>query len=219
MLKEPISIKILVLGPFGSGKSSLTHRICNDSFASSGLSLQGIDTRMKKLEKNGRSFNLRFWDISSSESVEDSSNLMFRESSIALLVLDINSASDIQKVPECVAKLRNKALLCLSYNLPLVLVLNKKDTCPTAFPEGISDELLGDFVNHGLVQRWLKISCQTGEGVSSLIDILISEAVYDSGDHMFDNTSKVIGSEKLSVKGHKSTDGVRKKKPTGGCCK
>mgnify|MGYP000597240117 CR=1 FL=1 len=127
MLKEPVQIKVLVFGPEGAGKSSITYRVSSDSFLESTISTHGVDTRQKKIEKNGQRFLLRFWDVSTIENFEESSNLILREASIALLVCDIQKKTDLTQMASLNEQIKKKSCLLLPYALPTVLVLNKVD--------------------------------------------------------------------------------------------
>ena len=129
MLVEPVQIKVLILGPPGSGKSSLMHKVTSDSFVESNRSYHGVDTRMKKVQIESKLYAIRFWDITSCESFEDSSNLVMREASIALIVADSSSKEHIQEMVSLNSKVKKKSQEVLPYSLPTILCLTKSEKC------------------------------------------------------------------------------------------
>ena len=96
------------------------------------------------------------------------------------------------------------------------MVLNKKDAQgKDGYGVTVSDDDVRHMITDNNVHRYVKVSSQTEEGIPALLDIIVSESVYDCGDHMFDNTSKIGGSRRLSVE----VKNKRNRKQNAACCK
>lgn len=62
MTQKNITLKYLVVGDSGVGKTSLLVRYCEDSFQSDYLSTIGVDFKIKRIELNQNQITLNIWD-------------------------------------------------------------------------------------------------------------------------------------------------------------
>ena len=62
-----ITLKYLVVGNSGVGKTSLLVRYCEDSFQADYLSTIGVDFKIKRIELNGTQITLNIWDTAGQE--------------------------------------------------------------------------------------------------------------------------------------------------------
>ena len=60
--QKNITLKYLVLGDSGVGKTSLLVRYCEDTFQADYLSTIGVDFKIKRVEMNGCNVTLNIWD-------------------------------------------------------------------------------------------------------------------------------------------------------------
>ena len=59
---KSITLKYLVVGDSGVGKTSVLVRYCEDSFQTDYLSTIGVDFKIKRMELNGNQVTLNIWD-------------------------------------------------------------------------------------------------------------------------------------------------------------
>ena len=57
-----LTLKYLVIGDSGVGKTSMLVRYCEDSFQTDYLSTIGVDFKIKRVELDGSSVTLNIWD-------------------------------------------------------------------------------------------------------------------------------------------------------------
>lgn len=60
--QRTVTLKYLVVGDSGVGKTSLLVRYCEDSFQSDYLSTIGVDFKIKRIELNQTQITLNIWD-------------------------------------------------------------------------------------------------------------------------------------------------------------
>jgi small GTP-binding protein len=60
--QKNITLKYLVVGDSGVGKTSLLVRYCEDTFQTDYLSTIGVDFKIKRVEMNGCHVTLNIWD-------------------------------------------------------------------------------------------------------------------------------------------------------------
>lgn len=60
--KKNLTLKYLVVGDSGVGKTSLLVRYCEDTFQSDYLSTIGVDFKIKRIQINGNFITLNIWD-------------------------------------------------------------------------------------------------------------------------------------------------------------
>lgn len=64
---KSITLKYLVVGDSGVGKTSLLVRYCEDSFQTDYLSTIGVDFKIKRMELNHNQVTLNIWDTAGQE--------------------------------------------------------------------------------------------------------------------------------------------------------
>lgn len=65
--QKSITLKYLVVGDSGVGKTSLLVRYCEDSFQADYLSTIGVDFKIKRIEINNCQITLNIWDTAGQE--------------------------------------------------------------------------------------------------------------------------------------------------------
>ncbi len=56
------TLKFIVIGDSGVGKTNLLVRYCEDTFHTDYLSTIGVDFKIKRIEHNGHQVTLNIWD-------------------------------------------------------------------------------------------------------------------------------------------------------------
>lgn len=64
---KSITLKYLVVGDSGVGKTSILVRYCEDSFQTDYLSTIGVDFKIKRMELNANQVTLNIWDTAGQE--------------------------------------------------------------------------------------------------------------------------------------------------------
>jgi len=88
------TLKMLIIGPSGSGKSALLIRYCDDQFDSeSSTATIGVDFKIKKLSVHGSPYRLNLLDTAGQERFRTLSNSYYRGAHGIILCYDISDRS------------------------------------------------------------------------------------------------------------------------------
>ncbi|KAI9859383.1 MAG: hypothetical protein M1813_006720 [Trichoglossum hirsutum] len=86
------TLKILLIGPSGVGKSALLIRYCDDLFDSeSSTATIGVDFKLKKISVHGTPYRLNLLDTAGQERFRTLSNSYYRGAHGVILVYDISN--------------------------------------------------------------------------------------------------------------------------------
>jgi len=111
--------KILLLGDFNVGKTSLIKRFVEDSFNDTYLSTIGVKISKKNINLTNQSFELLIWDIEGETSQKTISTNYFRGASGAIFVADITrkkSRSNLSKHIEVFKSFNPNGKYVIAYN-------------------------------------------------------------------------------------------------------
>jgi len=98
ILESLVSLKVLVLGEAGVGKSSLMLRFTDEKFSADLLPTVGIDFRVKVVEHRGYSVKLAIWDTAGQERFRNITAAYYRGAQGVVLVYDITNRKSFEKI-------------------------------------------------------------------------------------------------------------------------
>ncbi|CAF4669933.1 unnamed protein product, partial [Rotaria sp. Silwood2] len=89
--KKEYTLKILVIGERGTGKTAMIQRYVNNSFSGIYRSTIGTDIALKKIQYNDHiTVNLHIWDISGEERFGGMTHLFYKNAAGCLIVFDVS---------------------------------------------------------------------------------------------------------------------------------
>lgn len=148
--------KVVMLGSFAVGKTSLVRRFVEDAFDDTYLSTMGVKVSRKALEVDGTALTLMLWDISGREGFEQLRGSYLKGSAGALLVADLTRPRTFETLGA-----EARSLSEAVGSRPRVVCANKCDL-PGAMDRGSVDEVAG-----ALGAPWFETSARTGAGVEA----------------------------------------------------
>lgn len=95
---EGPTIKLLLIGDSGVGKSSLLLRFADGTFTTSFISTIGIDFKIKSLELGGKKCKLQIWDTAGQERFRTITSAYYRGAMGILIVYDVTDETSFQNV-------------------------------------------------------------------------------------------------------------------------
>jgi len=98
ILESLVTLKVLVLGEAGVGKSSLMLRFTEEKFSADLLPTVGIDFRVKVVEHRGFSVKLAIWDTAGQERFRNITAAYYRGAQGVVLVYDITNRKSFEKI-------------------------------------------------------------------------------------------------------------------------
>ena len=95
---SPVSVKAVLLGDSGVGKSSLFLRLTQGGFSTEEDSTMGAAFGQQTVEVQGRSVQFNIWDTAGQERYRALAKLFYKDASVAVLVYDITSRSTFESL-------------------------------------------------------------------------------------------------------------------------
>ena len=138
------TVKIVVAGDGGVGKTSFLNRLVHDNFDINSELTKGIDFFSKSLQINGTDINFVMWDFAGQKQFKSLLDGFVEGSIAAFLLFDLTRVSTIENVVNWLGKLKKIS------NMPLMSLVE-------------SNNLL----------KYMKISSKTGYNIVEVFHALI----------------------------------------------
>ncbi len=160
------SKKIVILGHFGVGKTSLIRRFVEDSFSDKYRVTIGVHITKKVVELSAdENISLIIWDLEGTDEVQMIRDAYLLGTHGVVFVFDVSRPSTFQNINEDLKIVAEK-----TPNTPLIVVGNKIDLV-------INNELQGLLVENNIEANYLT-SAKTGDSVNEMFTQLAS-LLYD----------------------------------------
>ncbi|KAG5176168.1 ras family-domain-containing protein [Tribonema minus] len=169
-----MTIRILLLGDSGVGKTSLMLRYTEDHFSPNLLSTAGVDFKVRHLDINGRRVRCQIWDTAGQEKFHVITRAYYRGAHGIALVYDVADADSFKNVNYWVANIQTHAPAAGREGICKVLLGNKVDL-PAEHREVSS--AAGNEVGEEFGVRYFEVSAKDGTGVQDAFDTLAREIV------------------------------------------
>jgi small GTP-binding protein len=120
--------KILLIGDFGVGKTSLIRRYVDNAFDDRYLTTIGVKISRKRIQIDANEYELLIWDIEGSSSMDHIVHAYLKGASGAIFVCDISRKDTVDNLKGYIARF-------LETNpVPYVVACNKSDLLPPGQP-------------------------------------------------------------------------------------
>jgi len=153
--------KILLIGDFGVGKTSLIRRYVDDTFDDSYLTTIGVKISKKLLELDGTTCELLIWDIEGATPIKHIPESYFKGAAGAIFVGDVDRNETLENVNSHIDR-----FLSLNPDASYVIAWNKADL--------LSDEQRRE-IESFLPAQALLTSAKDDQNVSELFTTLTRE--------------------------------------------
>jgi Ras-related protein Rab-11A len=164
------SFKIVVLGDWAVGKTSLIRRHAKGKFDFDTKPTIGVDVTTKSYKlQGGTAISLAIWDIAGQEFSSSVRHQYYSGASAAILVFDLTRPESFWHVKTWYVDLRDN----LQQKVPVVLIGNKKDLLDQkAVTDGEIREL-----SEGYGFKYYDTSAATGENVDKAFYNLVAQII------------------------------------------
>jgi small GTP-binding protein len=163
------TIKVIVSGDGGVGKTSFLNRLINDSFdANSGLT-KGVDFFSKDVHINGSEYNFIMWDFAGQHQFKKLLSDFVNGSLAAFVLFDLSRFTTLEGVEDWINKLDNYG------EIPTIILGSKSDVV-NLYDMKVFDDYISEIRrNHKNILGYLKISSKTGFNIEEAFYKLIEE--------------------------------------------
>ena len=161
------TVKIIVSGDGGVGKTSFLNRLVHNSFYDDNELTRGVDFYSKNITVNGIELNFIMWDFAGQTQFKTLLNDFVDGSIAAVILFDLTRINTIENVYDWIKTLEPFG------NLPILLIGTKNDLIASSDTQAL-DNHIHDIVNeYDNIITYLKISSKTGDNIKNAFEILI----------------------------------------------
>jgi small GTP-binding protein len=161
------TVKVIVSGDGGVGKTSFLNRLVNDNFDDNSELTKGIDFYSKSIIVNGTEFNFIMWDFAGQNQFKTLLNDFVEGSLAAFILFDLTRINTIENVHEWIITLETFG------HIPIILIGTKSDLITPYECQAIDNfisEIRQEYEN---IISYIKISSKTGDNIQNAFRILI----------------------------------------------
>lgn len=162
------TLKILIIGESGVGKSSLLLRFANDTFDPEISATIGVDFKVKEIDNHGNKIKLAIWDTAGQERFRTLTPSYYRGGQGAILVYDVTSRESFQKIEDWITELETYST---NPDIKKILVGNK---CDMEGERMVSRDEGKNFARRHQMM-FIEASAKTKEGVQTAFEELVEK--------------------------------------------
>jgi Ras-related protein Rab-18 len=157
------SVKVLLLGQSGVGKSSLMLRFADGTFNAEQASTIGVDFRVKEVQVDDeKCLKLQVWDTAGQERFRTLTKSYYRGAAAIIFVHDVTSPSTLENVQQWMDE---ADAYCAGRDVVKLLVSNKIDALPSDDSAAARDAAQAFARTHRMLHFFC--SAKTNEGVQA----------------------------------------------------
>jgi len=161
------TVKVIVSGDGGVGKTSFLNRLVNDRFFDNSKLTRGVDFYSKNIYVNGAEFNFIMWDFAGQNQFKTLLNDFVEGSLAALILFDLTRINTIENVYDWIVTLESFG------RIPIVLIGTKSDLV-NPYEYQVIDNYISEIIQeYDNIISYIKISSKTGENINNAFEILI----------------------------------------------
>ncbi|XP_066246406.1 ras-related protein Rab-18-B-like [Euwallacea similis] len=167
------TLKILIIGESGVGKSSLLLRFTEDNFDPEQTLTIGVDFKTKRVSVDGNTVKLAIWDTAGQERFRTLTPSYYRDAQGAILVFDVSSYQTFAKLETWLDELETYST---KSNIVKMIVGNKIDV----EKREVSREQVMAFARRHQT-LYIEASAKTKHGVQSAFEELVHKIIQTPG--------------------------------------
>ncbi|XP_065883653.1 ras-related protein Rab-32B-like isoform X2 [Dysidea avara] len=162
--------KVLVIGDFGVGKTSVIRRYTENHFSPNYKLTIGVDFSLKALQWDDKTkINLQLWDIAGHERFGHMTRVYYKYAIAAIIVFDLTRPASFESVIKWLHDVNQKVMLANEQPVPVILLANKSDLESVQ----ITDDEVSKFCTDHKFAAWFKTSAKDGTNINEAMNCLV----------------------------------------------
>lgn len=162
--KKHMKAKVILCGNSGAGKTTLMRALSNQKISMQESPTLGSGFTNYDILYKGKKINVNFWDTAGQETYRSMIRIYFRNSNLALLVIDVFNRTSIEEIDAWLQLIDQNT----PNNRPSVILVGSKSDLPD--PEVSEDELQKIADTYKI--KWIKVSSVSGQNIDLLKQII-----------------------------------------------
>eukprot|EP01126_Amoeba_proteus_P040367 TRINITY_DN4302_c0_g1_i11.p1 TRINITY_DN4302_c0_g1~~TRINITY_DN4302_c0_g1_i11.p1 ORF type:complete len:230 (-),score=35.93 TRINITY_DN4302_c0_g1_i11:44-733(-) len=220
--KENHLYKVLVIGDYAVGKTSIIKRYCEGYFTPNYKLTIGVDFAVKSLEIENKNVSLQLWDVAGHERFGTMTRVYYKYAIAALVVFDLTRPATFEAVLKWRDDVNSKVILANDQPIPLVLLANKCDLEDVH----VNKEELDLFCQQNGFLKWFETSALSDIGIDSAMKYLALKILEVAKNNkpqlppetLLLGTGNAMESETQKVQQQRMQAQKQEQNPTSECC-
>ena len=183
------SLKLVLIGNMGVGKTSILTKYCDDKFNENIISTSGIEFKTKTIHKNGYKVKMQIWDTSGQERFRSITPNYFRSSDALLFVFDVTNEESFKVIKDFI----NLSEGCSHKNLIKILIGNKIDQEEKRL---IQKDDIATFAQQYNFNKYFEASAKKGDKINDIFELIADLSTKEGSE---DETLNSENSEKKQL--------------------
>lgn len=163
------TVKLIVSGDGGVGKTSFLNRLIHDKFNNDNELTKGVEFFSKTLSINGHDYNFVIWDFAGQDQFKQLLSNFVDGSVAAFVLFDLSRLSTLEGLEEWIHKLAQNG------NISVFILGTKCDAIDLDDCKIFDDYIIEIGRRYDNIVGYLKISSKTGYNVKNAFDSLIKK--------------------------------------------
>ncbi len=163
------TVKLIVSGDGGVGKTSFLNRLIHDKFNNYNELTKGVEFFSKTLSINGHDYNFIIWDFAGQDQFKQLLSNFVDGSVAAFVLFDLSRLSTLEGLQEWIHKLAQNG------NISVFILGTKCDVIDLDDSKIFDDYIIEIGRRYDNIVGYLKISSKTGYNVKKAFDSLIKK--------------------------------------------
>lgn len=205
------SLKILIIGDAGVGKTSLLKRYVTGKFSTQYRVTLGADFLSKKQEIHGKEFNLNLWDTAGQEKHSSLGNAFYRGADCCVMVFDLTSKKSLDSLESWKEVFLDAGMIRNPDEFPFIILGNK---CDKESEREVSKEEAEAWCGENGGHNYFEVSAKDGNGVENAFDMVATQAADQQKEDEYVPPKVDLNESKKKKNGRRGRGG----KPNTGCC-
>jgi small GTP-binding protein len=172
-LEQNPTLKIVLAGDTGAGKTSLVHSLIQQRFISNLHATVGPCVTDWTCHMGSQAFDVKLWDTAGQERYRSLTPVYFRDAAAGVIVADVTEEDPKSQIEQWIATFRQAA----PHQAPIVVAGNKSDLVEDR--QGLLG--WGNALKTSLNVDFILVSAKSGDGVMELFTLAAQKAAERGG--------------------------------------